>query len=116
MWRRFRHRLRPPKQCSGKSASDAGIAIARKGLSRTTIGKKCCRVEFYHHFGGPEADHAPNMRRQIDGAIPCEERPAEASNGHAVESGVRDRDRLNDNGEKPLACSAAANNAVLNGS
>src|SRR6516165_6377591 len=88
MGRRFRHRLRPPKQCSGKSASDAGVAIARKRLSRPTVGKKRWRVEFYHHF---------------DGAIPCEERAIQASNGHAVESGVRDRDRLNDNGGKALS-------------
>src|SRR5215469_15641641 len=108
MGRWFRHRLRPSKQCSGKSASDAGVAITRKRLSRPTVGKKGSRVEFYHHFDGPEADHAPDMRRQIDGAIPCEQRPIEASNGHAVEPGIRDRNRLNDNGGKaPCAFSSS---------
>src|SRR5262249_54021402 len=113
--RRFRHRLRPPKQCSGKSASDAGVAIARKRLSRPTVGKRCWRVELYHHFDGPEADHAPNMRRQIDVAIPCEERPIEASNGDAVESGVWDGEGLNETGEKAVSVFSGGKQCIFKG-
>src|ERR1700751_3874589 len=79
------------------------MTIFRQRLSRSAITEKGRWMESDHGLDGPQPHHAPQVRRQVDRAVPCEEWPVEPPDRYSVEARVGEGHRLNDDRGDALA-------------